>query len=166
MFEIRKLRKDEVEAFKQIRLESLRDSSSAFGSSYEESLHVDFAARIPEIDNQEAAIFVAEKDDSLVAMIGIMRKDRSKMRHKAHIWGVYVRPAGRQQGLARKLMETAIQFGKNMEGVTHLQLTVTSNNSTAIKLYESLGFVRYGVESAAVIIDGIPYDHDLMEKRL
>lgn len=53
-----------------------------------------------------------------------------------HINGLFVLPKYRGQGIARKLMQQAIQ---QMEGVIHLQ--VVKSNQSAIKLYESLGFV-------------------------
>ncbi|WP_059170388.1 GNAT family N-acetyltransferase [Bacillus sp. FJAT-27445] len=52
----------------------------------------------------------------------------------------------------------AVTLGAFVEG----ELAVTSSNSPAKKLYESLGFVTYGVDRNALLINGQYYSEDLM----
>ena len=45
-------------------------------------------------------------------------------------------------------------------------LAVTAGNDAALKLYESLGFKAWGLEPAALVIDGVAYDEIPMTKTL
>ena len=70
-------------------------------------------------------------DGALAGMTGVGRQHRLKMRHKAQIWSVYVAPAARRRGLARRLMLAAIDHAGGMRGVRQLQLSVTAGNLAA-----------------------------------
>ena len=53
-------------------------------------------------------------------------------------------------GLGRRLVGTALDVARARPGVRVLALTVTDGNDAARRLYESLGFVRFGGEPMAV----------------
>jgi ribosomal protein S18 acetylase RimI-like enzyme len=98
----------------------------------------------------------------LAGMVGVGRQRKLKMRHKAHIWSMYVAPAQRGQGLARQLMQAAIAHAWGMRGIRQVQLSVTANNQAATALYLSLGFAEYGREREALCVNGELYDEALM----
>lgn len=77
-----------------------------------------------------------------------------KERHKADIWGMYLRKGHRGRGFGRRLMEAAIAFAREQDDVRLLQLTVTDKAATAAALYEKLGFVVWGIEEAGLHVDG------------
>lgn len=58
---------------------------------------------------------------------------------QAYIYLVYVAPKYRRQGLGRKLMEHAKQWAI-AQGYDQLSLQVFTQNVSAVKLYESLGY--------------------------
>jgi ribosomal protein S18 acetylase RimI-like enzyme len=70
--------------------------------------------------------------------------------HKAHLWGLYVKPAHRSSGIGRALVRAAIDFARSLDGVSHVHLAVSERASNAVALYQSLGFVVWGVEPAAL----------------
>jgi GNAT superfamily N-acetyltransferase len=49
-------------------------------------------------------VFGAFDGDALVGTAGFWREKQPKLRHKGMVWGVYVKPEHRGQGLARSLM--------------------------------------------------------------
>ena len=65
-------------------------------------------------------------------------------------------------------------MGRRVEAVLDLarqrveliQLSVVSDNEAALRLYESLGFVEYGIEKHALKQDSRYYDEILMAKDL
>ena len=61
---------------------------------------------------REGAVFGAF-DSALVGVVGVRRQTRQKERHKAQIWGMYLREEHRGRGLGRRLMEAAIAFAPN-----------------------------------------------------
>ena len=160
---IRPLTKADAAAFRAQRLEGLAEAPEAFGSAYEdEILRSDeaFARRIP--DAPPSAIFGAFQGETLVAMTGFLVHAGRKECHKAMVWGVYVRPAGRGQGLAKRLMQAVIAHARSVEGLEILQLGVGLYNAPARALYGAMGFEVYGVERHALkLADGRTIDEEL-----
>lgn len=160
---VRRLTPSDAPALRQLRLDALRETPEAFGSSYEEEHTLtldDFQAWIAPAD--DSAMFGVFAEGALAGIIGVARQRRLKVRHKAHIWSVYVAPAWRGQGLARQLMQAALGHAGTMRGVRTVQLSVTANNAAACRLYASLGFETYGHEREALCVNGVLYDEVLM----
>lgn len=160
--EIRILTRADAAAFRALRLEALRRHPEAFGVSAEEAATADvagFAAAMPE--QPPDAIFGAWQGAALVGMAGFYALRPAKQRHKGGIWGVYVQPATRGQGLAGRLMAACIDRARTA-GLDRLLLTVTLGNAAARALYDRLGFIPYGIERAALRLpDGREIDEEL-----
>lgn len=60
----------------------------------------------------------------------------SRMKGRPVVMNVYVQPEHRKQGLARRLMETIIEWARE-NGIAHLELNASAEGR---HLYESLGF--------------------------
>jgi ribosomal protein S18 acetylase RimI-like enzyme len=73
---------------------------------------------------------------------------------------MYVRPGYRGLGIGRMLVEAIIDHARRR--VELLQLFVVSDNLPARQLYQSLGFVEYGVERHATKYRGRYHDDVLM----
>jgi len=86
----------------------------------------------------------------------------AKLAHKAGVWGVYVSPTHRGTGAGKALLIEALEFATNLSGVQQVNVYVNATNANAVALYESLGFVTFGVEHNGLLIDGIAYDELLM----
>jgi ribosomal protein S18 acetylase RimI-like enzyme len=72
----------------------------------------------------------------------------------------------RGQGLGRLLMQAVIEHARAAHGIRQLNLTAYAANQAAVALYESLGFVVYGREPAAICVDGMLHDDVHMSLRL
>ncbi len=160
-FTIRTLTKADVEIYRDLRLAALRGDPMGFSSSYEEeslrSLE-DFRARLP--DDGVSAVFAAFEDDRAVGMAGFQKNASLKSRHKGVMWGVYVAPACRGQGLAGRLVDAVIAQAQGR--VMLLECGVAMENPSARRVYHKRGFVPYGVELKAIHIDGVYYDEELL----
>ncbi|MCZ8512807.1 GNAT family protein [Paenibacillus filicis] len=75
-------------------------------------------------------------------------------------------PGEQGQGNGRRLLQALIYELRTMEGLEQVLLTVVSANIPAVKLYEKLGFVRYGTEPRALLVDGDYVDEALMALRM
>jgi ribosomal protein S18 acetylase RimI-like enzyme len=149
--EIRPLTKADAAAYRALRLEGLRLAPEAFSAAYEDEIlrsDEDFAQRIPA--GPPSAIFGAFQGADLLAMTGFLVPDGRKERHKATVWGVYVSPAGRGQGLAKRLLRAVIDRARTVEGLEILQLGVGVTNEAAKAVYAASGFVPYGIERKAL----------------
>ena len=158
--EIRVLTAPDANACRLLRLEGLRDDPTAFASSYDEEREIvvgTIAQRLEPTEN--SAVFGALDGGALVGMVGIQRESRSKLRHKALIWGMYVTPTCRRRGVGRKLLNSVLDYAAGgMPGLRQINLCVNAKNASAIEMYRRAGFEPFGVEQAFLIVDGHPQD--------
>jgi ribosomal protein S18 acetylase RimI-like enzyme len=160
--QIRRLLPADAALYREIRLEALTLVPEAFSSTFAaESVEPLswFAARL-----DRAVVFGAVADGDLLGIAGFFAKQGRKEAHKGALWGMYVRPNARQQGVGRRLVEAVIEHARRH--VELLQLTVVSGNVPARQLYAGLGFVEYGIEKNALQEDGRYWDEILMAKPL
>lgn len=159
---IRVLTANDAGAFKALRLEAIAEAPSAvWPTRAEEAARSDaeVAARIEY--NAYQVVYGAFIDNDLVGIAGLRREALQQVFHKATLWGVFVHPRCRQQGIARHLFD-ALRIHALDAGVLQIQLCVNAENEKAKSLYRSLGFVGYGVEPRAMRIGDRFYDEEHM----
>lgn len=164
---VRRLGRDDVGAYRDLRLLALRESPTAFGTSYEEEARLArpvFAARLD--GRTGLQLFGAFVGDVLVGMVGVWRLRARKERHRAEIRSMFVRPESRGAGVGARLLTHALDAAAAMPGVRQVSLTVTAGNTAARRLYEAHGFTVYGQAPEALFVDGVYYDDVLMVRRL
>ncbi|MDX8450073.1 hypothetical protein [Mesorhizobium captivum] len=101
-FLLRRLGASDAEAFRELRLEGLRNHPEAFGSSWGEESEQPLAWFRERLEQN---IVLAGSVDNLhllgVAALGIQQA--LKLRHKGVLWSMYVRPEVRGSGPSRSL---------------------------------------------------------------
>ena len=149
--DIRALTEDNIEDFQHLRLRALREYPDSFGLSSET-----VAAKLRlAAGSQDDFTLGAYRDGELVGMVGFYRDSGGeKMRHKGHVWGMYVASRRQGQGVGRTLMHELLARATLLPGLEQVQLAVVTRNEPARGLYASLGFETYGVEPNSLIIDG------------
>ena len=163
--EIRFLNSQDVVIYRELRLQALIESPTAFASSYEQescfSL-TDFAARLRPHDGSANGIFGAFVNDTnkLIGMLGFSRESRLKRVHIGSLWSMYVLPEFRRRGVGAALLDEVLSHARRLGDLRQLLLTVTTNNLAACSLYRSRGFERFGLERDALFIDGIYFDEE------
>jgi ribosomal protein S18 acetylase RimI-like enzyme len=162
--EVRVLTQADAEPFRKLRRERLDDSPRAFGESIAECESMSAAGVAERLGSVNGNNFVVGAFDGgkLVGMAGFARNLREKSNHKGLIWGVYVRPAFRNLGVARSLMTTLLERAKSHSGLEQIILTVAAEQSAAKRLYQSLGFEVFGHERHALKVDNAYVDEDHM----
>jgi RimJ/RimL family protein N-acetyltransferase len=162
---IRLLEPEDAQIFQAVRLRGLLEEPTAFVSDHSEEVDrplSDVAARL--IPKEGAAVFGAFIDGELAGVTGVETEKSARLRHKAWVWGVFVQPEFRGQGLARALIAASIEHAFTWPGVLQLNLGVNATNAAARRLYESLGFVEFSFEKQFMIVNGEPHDEILMVK--
>jgi GNAT superfamily N-acetyltransferase len=160
--EIRPVRADDAEAWRALRLQALKQEPASFAASYEEAARTDpeaFAASIPAPGGPNV-LFGLYLDGALEGAAGFVVQAGLKRRHKGLLWGVYVRPAWRGRGFAKALVERVIGHARGQ--VALLQASVTVGADAARRAYLALGFRPYGLEPAALRVDGVDFDEELL----
>lgn len=166
MIEIRRLARDDGPAFHDLRQRALRDHPEAFLSAPDEDLVQSGEQAAERLAGPQGApdngIVGAFLDGRLVGTVGFVRETRAKTRHKAFIWGVYVAPEARGQGLGRRMLDAAIAALRAVPGIEQVHLSVSTATQAARKLYASAGFIGWGMEPRAMAIGDRRIDEEHM----
>lgn len=159
--DIRRLTPDDAEGYRKIRLEALQNDPEAFSSSYEEEIENPIQYYEDRLGSESSYTYGAFDEEALIGIVTLVRETRTKIRHRAGIFAMYVTGEKRGLGTGRRLMEAAIGKSKELNGVEQIHLTVMAENEPAKKLYASMGFDRYGTEKHALKIENRFYDEEL-----
>lgn len=139
--EIRRLTVEDLSLWRQIRLEALRDSPEAFGSTYEDESTLGLAGWQTKWENWTCSpgggVWVALIDREAAGLVGGVC-DR-EVAGRVWLISMWVSPKARRRGIGRALVESVIAWAKT-QGLNEIRLQVTSNNPAAQKLYELIGF--------------------------
>ncbi len=166
-YTLRWLAATDAAAFQTLRLSALQEAPSAFGASYQEEKDESLDAVAQRIAPAAGRVIIgAWAGDRLVGTLGFRRKTSVKQGHQAVIWGVYVVPHQRGQGIAQAMLTEALLFAQQQTGLLQIHLGVTTTNTAALRMYEAAGFRIYGTEPAALCVDGQLLDEYLMVLRL
>ena len=144
--EIRRFDPATIADFRAIRLAALKEAPQAFGSTYEVEATRPLAAFAERVDG--STVLGAYAGQDVVGMAGFRREDGAKHGHKGFVWGMYVKPHVRGDGVGTLLVEALLLAAAGV--VEQLTLTVVSENHAAIALYRKFGFEVYGVEPRAL----------------
>ena len=152
----------DLEEFKAIRLEALHKVPQMFGSSYE------VESKKPSAYFQtcltHSTVFAAYVESEIVGIVTLTKESVAKLKHKAHLASLYVKPQFQNKGIANQLLLAVIQFCLDDPDIEQILLSVEKNNDSAIHLYSKFGFDVYGIEKQA-LKDDLVYSDELLMKR-
>ena len=158
----------DADAYREVRLEALKNHPEAFGSDYETAAANPaeyWVERLRNAGTSAPATFMAWAGSQPVGLCGLAREDRAKTRHSADLISMYVRPAWRGLGVGEALIAVALDWGRH-HGVRIVKLAVVTQNRAAIRRYERSGFAPYGTEPEALCHGGRLHDMILMYRRI
>jgi len=148
-----RLQPPHAQAYRALMLDAYARHPDAFTSSAAERAALPLAwwvARLSPADDAPEAVWAAMDGENFQAGAGLFLGRRDKVRHKATLFGMYVRPDLRGQGLGRQLVAAVLAHAHTRPEISVLQLTVTEGNAGAVALYRSAGFETWGREPWAV----------------
>lgn len=170
MITIRELTPDDAEQFRELRRMALQLSEDGFVNALEDwdnkpMPEVRQMLR-EELDSTNDFILGAFEDETLIGMIGFFRPSKPMLGQKGHIWGAFLLPEWRSQGVGGKLLDELIRRAERIPGLHQLQLTCINRNKNVISLYRSRGFRIFATEQSAVRIGNYYYDELYMNLEL
>ncbi|WP_407268264.1 GNAT family N-acetyltransferase [Radiobacillus sp. PE A8.2] len=160
----RVLDEQDAQEYQALRLRALQTNPESFGSTYEREVEFSLEAVQARLKPMTDKFVLGTFDErgSLVGTATFVRESGMKFAHKGNVFGMYVAPESRGQGIGTFLINKLIMKVKDCEGLEQINLTVVSNNLAAKELYKSVGFEVFGTERNALKYNGEYYDEDLM----
>jgi len=130
--------------FKEVRLRALREDPHAFGSTYACESQFDDAEWLRRVErwNGERGVGLLAIDDVTLCGIAGSLLDENDPTH-AQLVSMWIAPTHRQLGVGRLLVDEVFNWARS-RSVRTMLLMVVSNNDSAIRFYERLGFTRTG----------------------
>ncbi|MBB5785600.1 GNAT family N-acetyltransferase [Jiangella mangrovi] len=145
---MRRVVPDDWQAYRELRLEALKDSPLAFVEQYD-----DAAAR-PELfwrervegaaDGVLSCMFVAEAEGRLVGKASCFVEGENADKVSGHVVGVYVTPQARGTGVAAALLSATVSWALTEARADRVRLFVIETNDRAAAFYRRIGFVATG----------------------
>jgi GNAT superfamily N-acetyltransferase len=140
---IRRLRENEWESWRKLRLRALADDPDAFGGSFERE-HAYTDERWRELTRllataDDRVMFVADDAAGLAGCGGAFTREDGT----PQVVAMWVAPAARGHGVGREVL-TEIEGWARGRGMRRLVLDVVDGNDAAVSMYLHAGFRRTG----------------------
>lgn len=155
---VRRLKLGEGNLYKQIRLESLKDSPEAFASKYEDALSRDLNSWSNQADStaqgKDRATYIIESSKPLG--IAAIYGDEAPS-SEGELIQVWVAPELRGRGVIISLLDGLFLWASR-SGLTSIRTEVYKSNTRAIRCYENYGFTAsatYETETTVTLFKSV-----------
>ncbi len=160
--EVRRVRPDEWEALRDLRLRALATDPDAFGDTHERAVTDDESIWRARADRPDGTTFVAVAVGG--RMVGMAGGGPAPHRADvAAVYGMWVAPEARGQGLGGQLLSAIEDWARNAR-YELIGLGVTTTNEPAIRLYTHRGYADIGDRHE--LREGADLSIQIMTKRL
>jgi ribosomal protein S18 acetylase RimI-like enzyme len=159
---VRLLEAADAAAYQALRLDALARHPCAFRASFGEEAGqtlAEFAARL-----EAETIFGGFCGETLCGLAGLEIPQARNKRHKGTLFGVYVCPDRRRNGIGTALVASVIEHARTRVEQLHAAVVITADPARA--LYRKLGFLPYGLEPRALKVGEEYFDQELLVLRL
>jgi len=132
---------DDWERVRAIRLQALRDSPDAFWTLLEQDVRLPPKTWRSRLAQPDAATFIARLDERDAGIVFTAQFEGRP--GVAGLFGMWVAPFARRLGLADRLVDAVVTWGRDA-GFERIVLEVADGNLPAIRLYDRSGFEPTG----------------------
>ena len=144
MITCRRAVSEDVQLFRRIRLQALKDSPEAFGSTYDSALERDMVSWQEQLDSTISGGLrntqFAFSDDECVGIAALYREEGVTHGDIIMMW---VSPQHRGSEAASLLVSNLLDWACDVEFET-VYLNVTGSNERAVQFYKKCGFIPTG----------------------
>lgn len=116
---------------------------------------------LKENQNKYNFAIVLKESDKLIGNISLIEVD---LVHRNAVLGIFIGDdSNRGKGYGKEAIKLLLEYGFNNLNLNNIMLNVYSFNKRAIKVYESLGFKKFGTRHKSHYFKGKFYDEIQME---
>jgi L-phenylalanine/L-methionine N-acetyltransferase len=108
-------------------------------------------------------LLVAELAGRVVGSAGLHPAPQLRRRHAAKM-GISVAPEAQGRGVGRALMQAVCDYADRWAQILRIELTVFTDNTRAIALYQHFGFRHEGTHRAYALREGVYMDAHAMAR--
>lgn len=165
---VRWIKPDEATALYWLRLRALAEDPDAFDQTVEDAEEKGLAPMAELVSSATTGrdlVLVAEDRDQWVGLVIVSRSRRPRSQHRARLWGMWVAPEMRRQGVGSALLSEAVQWCQ-AQAVEMVDLWVVTDHHEAIHVYERSGFRICGTVRDGMRWQGHPQDEHQMTLHL
>ena len=116
-------------------------------------------------DNRSRPIWVCEADGALLGWLGLRSFYGRPAYHRTVESAVYVAAEHQREGIARKLLQHALDECPSL-GISNVLAFIFAHNMPSVTLFEAHGFGRWGLLPKVCEMDGKEHDLLILGKRL
>lgn len=157
---------DEWMFYKQIRLRALQADPGVFGSNYEkEAADPDSRWQAGVSDPETVGIFGVFKGDELIGMTGIVLLRDDPTRQNAKLWGSWIDPAARGQGVSVLMYQARLDWARRHPTVRRIIVSHRQSNLASMRANQKHGFQKTHTEDH-VWPDGVSEPQVFYELRI
>lgn len=146
----------DIDTYHALRQRGLAEHPEAFTSSIADEAGKSREALARRLASDSArphdVVIGAFDGAALVCVCGLDVDMREKVRHKGHVFGMYVPVERVGKGVGGALIERVVAHARE-RGLRQLTLTVTAENLAARRVYERAGFAVCGREPQAIRVN-------------
>jgi ribosomal protein S18 acetylase RimI-like enzyme len=154
---VRPLVQDDAQQYRELRLASLRDFQFAHGPDYEEALAKTLAwhaQRLARPDYHWFGAFDTLGDQALAGAVCLRTQEGRRLRHSASLNSLMVGQRYHRAGIGRLLVAHLLAHARSLGSIRQVTLEVNESNVPARRLYDSFGFLQFGLEPDAILHEG------------
>ena len=159
MIEVRKIKVNEFDLYKSLRIRALTEAPHAFGGTLDEaeSKSIDWYRGEVKMwsESENSTIFIALKKDFAIGLCGAFFENKTG---RAFICSMWVDPEFRKYRIGNNIVEKASSWLRERGG-NQVHAWVAQNNMPAISFYKSLGFVATNEKE---ILPSNPSESDIL----
>src|SRR4051812_17105800 len=102
---VKRLTIDDAIDFKEIRLQALKNNPEAFASTYEAEVNKTIEEIKRKMPINNSFILGCYQEKELIGIVYLYHEERVKVRHKAFVRSMYVKPEYRGKGVGKLLLD-------------------------------------------------------------
>lgn len=153
-----KLPSDKWHLYRDMRLSALKNTPTAFASSFEQEKQFNEEVWRQNIDN----MWFAVSHDQLIGMVGLLLIEQKNNTHIGYLVSLWVLPEFQKRKAGQALIRELQNFATK-NNLIKIALEVTASNREAVGLYEKMGFKKIKLLKNNLLKDGKYLDEFLME---
>ena len=159
--EIVRLSTNDWELWRDMKVKAVESDPFSFGATSDAILRK--KEEIWRKAIEDGFYYVAMHDGLAVGTTSACPEKGIKNRHVVYLYDVYVTSENRGQGVAKTLIQKAIEDQQNNPDTLKLMLQA-ADTPAALGLYESMGFVKLAQLKKQICVNGEYADEWLMER--